>query len=218
MINKQLCSGVILQLLLLSFPGAEQLQFNSKDDITHFTYNREYEDAASRLVYLRSRDYDPATRHFISRDHRLLWNRYRFADADPVNKTDPNGENAAGEVMGYIAFGVIFLETTPFIFLSGVSFATRLTSAAFSAMSVSGIAAIAVGNHSNNQNLAQPLLLTSYALGIIGLSLGTISICCGPADGNAAEQVAEPQQEFNGGSYYWQGQDDTRSTAAISHI
>ncbi|WP_172424607.1 RHS repeat protein [Vandammella animalimorsus] len=64
---------------------------------THL-YTGERYDADTGLIYLRARDYDPATGRFISMDEHpgdqripLTLNKYLYANADPVNHVDPSG-------------------------------------------------------------------------------------------------------------------------------
>ncbi len=64
-------------------------------------WNGEYTDPATGMVWLRARWYDPASARFITADpwqgnpaNPVSLNRYLFANADPVNNTDPSGMNA----------------------------------------------------------------------------------------------------------------------------
>jgi len=61
-------------------------------------WNGEYTDAATGMVWLRARWYDPASARFITADpwqgnpaNPVSLNRYLYANADPVNNTDPSG-------------------------------------------------------------------------------------------------------------------------------
>ena len=58
---------------------------------TLFAYDREYQDAATQLLYLKTRDYQPNHQHFLTMDSYPVWNKYNFADADPINNSDPTG-------------------------------------------------------------------------------------------------------------------------------
>ncbi|WP_440993426.1 RHS repeat-associated core domain-containing protein [Cysteiniphilum litorale] len=64
--------------------------------ITHnpLTYDGEYQDHDSGLIYLRARFYNPKTMRFMQRDSYNLLNRYAFANSNPVNNIDPNGHFA----------------------------------------------------------------------------------------------------------------------------
>ncbi|WHN66014.1 RHS repeat-associated core domain-containing protein [Cysteiniphilum sp. QT6929] len=58
---------------------------------TNFSYNGEYQDPSSDLVYLRARDYDAGTQRFITQDNANVWNKYNFADSNPIMNIDPSG-------------------------------------------------------------------------------------------------------------------------------
>ncbi|WP_151194157.1 RHS repeat-associated core domain-containing protein [Cysteiniphilum sp. JM-1] len=62
---------------------------------TNFSYNGEYQDPSSDLVYLRSRDYDAGTQRFITQDSANVWNKYNFADSNPIMNIDPSGHMPA---------------------------------------------------------------------------------------------------------------------------
>lgn len=57
-----------------------------------FQYTRQYTDAESGLIYLRSRFYHPGLKRFITRDTATVLNRYNYGDGNPVNGADPTGE------------------------------------------------------------------------------------------------------------------------------
>ncbi len=61
-------------------------------------WNGEYTDPATGMVWLRARWYDPASARFITADPwqgnpatPVSLNRYLYANADPINNTDPTG-------------------------------------------------------------------------------------------------------------------------------
>ncbi len=63
----------------------------------------ETHDAATGLIWLRARWYDPATARFLSADpwhgdpsNPISLNRYVYGNADPVNMHDPTGRYATG--------------------------------------------------------------------------------------------------------------------------
>ncbi|WP_151194160.1 RHS repeat-associated core domain-containing protein [Cysteiniphilum sp. JM-1] len=58
---------------------------------TNFSYNGEYQDPSSDLVYLRARDYDAGKQRFIAQDSANVWNKYNFADSNPIMNIDPSG-------------------------------------------------------------------------------------------------------------------------------
>ncbi|WP_203249917.1 RHS repeat domain-containing protein [Cysteiniphilum marinum] len=59
-----------------------------------FAYDGECQDQASQLIYLHARFYNPELMRFVQRDSYDLFNRYSFANDDPINKIDPSGHNA----------------------------------------------------------------------------------------------------------------------------
>ncbi|WP_440993428.1 RHS repeat domain-containing protein [Cysteiniphilum litorale] len=69
------------------------------------TYDGEYQDHDSGLIYLRARFYNPKTMRFMQRDSYNLLNRYAFANSNPVNNIDPNGHSAFGD------FASAFVDT-----------------------------------------------------------------------------------------------------------
>ncbi|WP_151194397.1 RHS repeat-associated core domain-containing protein [Cysteiniphilum sp. JM-1] len=60
-------------------------------DRNPLSYDGEYQDADTELVYLRARIYNPEMMSFIQRDSYHLINRYNAFDGNPVNNIDPNG-------------------------------------------------------------------------------------------------------------------------------
>jgi RHS repeat-associated protein len=65
---------------------------------TSFDYAGEQRDREVGLIFLRARSYDPALGRFLSRDSwggqdfaPQSWNRYTYAENDPVNHVDPSG-------------------------------------------------------------------------------------------------------------------------------
>ena len=55
------------------------------------TYDGEYQDNDSGLIYLRARFYNPTIQNFMQRDDYHLMNRYNAFDGNPINTVDPNG-------------------------------------------------------------------------------------------------------------------------------
>ena len=59
-----------------------------------------YSDSETGLVYMRARYYDPAVGRFISQDkHRSGANWFVYCSSDPVNRSDPSGQEDLAEVM-----------------------------------------------------------------------------------------------------------------------
>ncbi len=84
-------------------------------------YQGQQQDPESNLYYLRARYYDPATGRFISRDpvkgylqDPRTQNGYDYALNNPINLSDPSGENPllnacariAGQITGYTTHGL----------------------------------------------------------------------------------------------------------------
>ncbi len=71
----------------------------------NYLYTGEQHDADTGLYYLRARHYSPDTGRFLTPDSwqgdmtdPATLNRYVYADANPVNRTDPGGHFSLGEV------------------------------------------------------------------------------------------------------------------------
>lgn len=71
-----------------------------------FRFAGEESDLESGLTYLRARYYDPRTRAFLTRDpipanpyEPATFNPYLYASGNPVNRTDPSGQETLIEVM-----------------------------------------------------------------------------------------------------------------------
>jgi RHS repeat-associated protein len=64
---------------------------------TRLGYDAQYTDADTGLIYLRAREYDPATGQFISVDPDVAETRepYAYGGDDPLTVIDPSGECAA---------------------------------------------------------------------------------------------------------------------------
>ncbi|WP_192483472.1 MULTISPECIES: RHS repeat domain-containing protein [Cysteiniphilum] len=96
----------------------------------NFTYKGEYQDLDSNTVYLKARDYDPASARFLSRDSYDVWNHYSYADSDPVNKIDPSGHMPkALELLMLIALTVVVDSLAGYItgYALGLFFKSNIT-------------------------------------------------------------------------------------------
>jgi len=77
----------------------------------------EQRDSATGLDYLRARYYDPLLGRFVSKDafggvieRPMSQNSYLYADANPVNNTDPSGYFTIGELLEGIAITGILVS------------------------------------------------------------------------------------------------------------
>ncbi len=131
---------------------------------TNFSYNSEYQDPVSDLVYLRARDYDANTQRFITQDSANVWNKYNFADSNPIMNIDPSGHmpawlNYTLNIAGF--FGGIVAGTAAFYFSAGTM---PMIAAVFGAAAgATGFAAQALGNNSGLQTASLVLGITSMA-------------------------------------------------------
>ncbi|WHN66015.1 RHS repeat-associated core domain-containing protein [Cysteiniphilum sp. QT6929] len=79
---------------------------------TNFGYNSEYQDPSSDLLYLRARDYDAGTQRFITQDNANVWNKYNFADNNPIMNIDPSGHISLNTI-GLLMTVVVSLASVP---------------------------------------------------------------------------------------------------------
>jgi RHS repeat-associated protein len=80
---------------------------------TTYSFTGEQYDAATGLVYLRARYYNPSLKLFLSRDPfpgyatlSISQNGYAYVHANPINLTDPSGEIVPLIIGGVIIAGV----------------------------------------------------------------------------------------------------------------
>ena len=76
-------------------PYGEESGTLGTDVGTNFSYNGEYQDPSTHLVYLRARNYNPEQMRFMTMDSQNVWNKYNFADGNPIMKIDPSGHMPA---------------------------------------------------------------------------------------------------------------------------
>ena len=85
-----------------------------ENQYTHslFSYNQTYQDPTTALLYLHARDYAPSDERFISMDSYDVWNKYNFADANPIMKIDPSGHLSKSTkkelyFWGFLTLGIV---------------------------------------------------------------------------------------------------------------
>ncbi|WP_440993009.1 RHS repeat-associated core domain-containing protein [Cysteiniphilum litorale] len=111
---------------------------------TNFSYNGEYQDPSSDLVYLRSRDYDANTQRFITQDNANVWNKYNFADSNPIMNIDPSGHLSFGSVWKHSSTGLLMtLVMTGVIFTGGSLGIIELASIGAESVVTSDVAGVA---------------------------------------------------------------------------
>jgi RHS repeat-associated protein len=96
-------SGPTLQeLAAYSVWGVQTIQAGT--DVTPFGFQGSYTDP-SGLIYLIDRYYDPSTDQFLSVDPDLAetGQPYAYTADDPLNRTDPNGDDWSDVVSAFIA-------------------------------------------------------------------------------------------------------------------
>jgi len=77
-------------------------------------------DPATGLVHARARDYDPNTGRWIEKDPTLFGgqntNVYVYADGDPINRLDPDGQFSLAEISTSFAMNVTLeaINRSPF--------------------------------------------------------------------------------------------------------
>ena len=82
---------------------------NTAPNVTNnFGYNGEYRDRVTNNIHLGNREYSEDG-DFTSMDSYGVWNKYNFADANPINNIDPSGHlpgSWAGLFFGLASAGV----------------------------------------------------------------------------------------------------------------
>ncbi|WP_151194158.1 RHS repeat-associated core domain-containing protein [Cysteiniphilum sp. JM-1] len=111
---------------------------------TNFSYNGEYQDPSSDLVYLRSRDYDANTQRFITQDNANVWNKYNFADSNPIMNIDPSGHLSFGSVWKHSSTGLLMTLVMTGVILTGGSLGIiELASIGAESVATSDVAGVA---------------------------------------------------------------------------
>ncbi|WP_162902277.1 RHS repeat domain-containing protein [Facilibium subflavum] len=75
----------------------------SKGTLTDTGYNFAYQAQGTGLVYMQHRFYNPTLKRFITKDSYPTWNKYGFADGNPVMKVDPTGNLAVTATCAIVA-------------------------------------------------------------------------------------------------------------------
>ncbi|WP_440617279.1 RHS repeat-associated core domain-containing protein [Cysteiniphilum sp. 6C5] len=169
---------------------------------TNFSYNDEYQDPNSNLVYLRARDYDANTQRFIAQDSANVWNKYNFADSNPIMNIDPSGHmpawlnytlNSLGVIVG-IAGAVMSGGSS----LEGAALAAanmaRVSGIMGAASGAFGIAGQVVADtKADGEGTANILNNISFGLGVISMVADAVSIVsvANINDTNASESLLE---------------------------
>ncbi|WP_440617275.1 RHS repeat-associated core domain-containing protein [Cysteiniphilum sp. 6C5] len=152
---------------------------------TNFSYNGEYQDPASDLVYLRARDYDAGTQRFIAQDSANVWNKYNFADSNPIMNIDPSGHMPAW--LNYTLNGLGIAGAIVAGVASGGAAVPLIAAGLGGASGVAGIVAQAAGNNTDLQTASLVLGLASMGFDVAS----GISSAAGRAGG--AGEIRAPQ-------------------------
>ena len=141
----------------------------------NFTWNQEYVDPATNLVYLRTRFYNPRLMRFMSRDTTPLYNRYAFGNGDPINMIDPTGmmPQWASDLLGGLSIAFSGLE----IAMGAALVSTGVGAGLGALLITSGVLGIASGSTSiaadhTSGKISQDLRYASLGIGIGGAIAG----------------------------------------------
>ena len=150
----------------------------------HFTFNGQYQDPATGLVDLKARSYDPVTQRFISQDSYPLWNRYNFANADPINHVDPTGHSAA-QVVNYTLNGIGLVGSLVGAAFSGGATLPLAASISGGLAASTGIAAQATADAGASETATKALITTSLITGVAASVMDITSIVAGVKAGRS---------------------------------
>ena len=81
--------------------------------VSSFMYNGERFDTHTNLQYLRARFYLSNIKRFVTQDSYELLNRFAYADANPIMKTDPTGHLSV--IARSIIKNLVFLATVAIV-------------------------------------------------------------------------------------------------------
>jgi RHS repeat-associated protein len=100
-------SGAVVGTSTFDSFGARTAHTGSAVSLFGFTGN--WTDPDTGLVYLRARDYDPATGQFLSVDPAVdsTGQPYAYAGNDPVSLTDPSGQDFWSDLVDGAVAGVV---------------------------------------------------------------------------------------------------------------
>ncbi|GIG55008.1 RHS repeat-associated core domain-containing protein [Demequina activiva] len=125
-------------------------------------WNGEYADPDTGMVWLRARWYDPASARFITADPwhgdpsvPASLNRYLYANADPVNNTDPTGLSTMIEQQASMQLRLEINSISAGYYLgllSTLRTATALLATTAGVLAAGGAAYWAVAGHAGDPN------------------------------------------------------------------
>ena len=102
---------LVIMLFLISMWILFIMLIDRYETIRHFkalnpiSYDGEVMDIQSGLLYLRSRYYSAESERFISQDKLSLFNRYAFANSEPILGHDPTGKKTRYKIALKIGMG-----------------------------------------------------------------------------------------------------------------
>jgi RHS repeat-associated protein len=162
----------------------------------NFTWNQEYSDPATSLVWLRTRNYHPGLMRFCSMDSIQQDNRYAYARGNPLNLADPSGHMDTGEIIGLVAGAVVGLIAT--VATGGVAgaaaaaiFGTESVAASVGATALAGAVGAVAGDAANagisHQQFTAQRALVDILSGAVG---GAVGAGAGGVAGRSAMSAA----------------------------
>lgn len=162
----------------------------------NFTWNQEYTDPATGLVYLRTRNYHPVLMRFCTMDSVQQDNRYAYARGNPLNLVDPSGHMETGEIIGLVAGAVVGLVAT--VVTGGVAgaaaaavFGTESIAASVGATAVAGAVGAVAGDATNAAITHQSFTAQRALVDILsGAAGGAVGAGVGGAAGRWAMSAA----------------------------
>jgi RHS repeat-associated protein len=153
-------------------------------------------DAATGVVQMGRRLYDPVTAQFQSPDHRLSlghdyasFNRYAYAAGDPVNNVELDGASSVSVGTGHIVGGTLTAISSYGLFVAAIGLAPETGGASLGLLTLSGLGATAG--------------VVGMTVGGVGASIGVVEINSGrtnPATDEALGLAGSPGQM--GGALY----------------